>query len=207
MDDSVRDAMSRIRTLQTLILDKQMFRGFSGVARLVAGVGVIFAVLLLEWGGVPRTAEAHLAVWGGVLAFALILNFAGLIRALGRDADFRRNPVRILPALDIVPPLAVGAAISLALIFRGNHDLLFGVWMSMFGLSHFACRRALPPANCAVGGFYLLCGALCLMGPGIFFLNPWPMALAFGPGEIAGGLVFLSIRNRGGRNRDGGEGT
>lgn len=205
MDDSVRDAMARVRTLQALILDKQVFQGFSGVARIVAGGAVLLAVWGLERGGLPRTPSAHLAVWGGVLALALILNFGGLIRTLNRDASFRLEPHRIQPVFDLVPPLAVGAVLSLALILRQNYDLLFGVWMSLFGLAHLACRRALPSAISAVGAFYILCGTLCLLGPGISFLTPWPMAMAFGPGEIAGGLVFLTLR--GGRVRNPGEGV
>jgi lysylphosphatidylglycerol synthetase-like protein (DUF2156 family) len=193
--------MGRVRVLQQLILDKQMFRGFSGVARILAGVGVILAALMLEKGGVPRNVNAHLVVWAGVLGIALVLNFSGLVRALRRDAAFRRDPARMKPVLDIVPPLAVGAVLSLALILRGSYDLLFGVWMSLFGLAHLACRRALPSANCAVGGFYVLCGVLCLLGPNVSFLKAWPMALAFGPGEIAGGLVFLSLRGVGGQLR------
>lgn len=190
----VHDAVAQVKRLQELILEKQVFRGFSGRARMAGGVGALGATLLLSSRWVPRTPTAHLTVWAGVLALALAFNFGALAHAFLFDPAFRRDPSRMKPVLDVLPPLAVGGLLSLALIRTGQYDMLFGAWMALYGLAHLACRHSLPAANYAVGLFYLACGALCWLWPGASFLNPWPMALAFLPGELAGGLVLASLR-------------
>ncbi len=190
----VHDAVAQVKRLRELILDKQVFRGFSGRARMAGGAAVMGAFGLLLSPGVPRTVPAHLAVWAGVLALALAFNFGALAHALLSDSSFRRNPARIRPALDVLPPLAVGGLLSLSLIRAGQHDLLFGAWMTLYGLTHLACRHSLPKANYVVGLYYLACGAIQCLRPAPSFLDPWPMALAFIPGELAGGWVLASLR-------------
>ena len=42
----------------------------------------------------------------------------------------------------------------------------------------------------AVGLFYQVAGIVCLLAPGISFLNPWPMGLVFFAGESVGGWIL-----------------
>lgn len=192
----IHDALAQVKVLQELILDKQMFRGYSGRARILSGLAALAGAALLASGVVPRTVPAHLATWAAVLGTALALNYGALAHSFFFDPTFKRNVLMLKPAIDVVPPLATGAVISLALVFAGQYDLLFGAWMMLYGLAHVACRHSLPIANYAVGLFYLASGALYLLWPGHSFLNPWPMALAFVPGEIAGGIVLSAIKER-----------
>ncbi|MDZ4198180.1 MAG: hypothetical protein U1E27_02745, partial [Kiritimatiellia bacterium] len=189
-ETSLNEALEQVRTLREMILEKQIFRGFSGRARMAAGCAVLLAAILLSLKIAPRTPTLHLAVWAVVLIVALTLNFGALAYAFFFDRTLQRDPARLKPALDILPPLAAGAIFSLALVLHEQYDFLFGTWMILYGLAHLAARRSLPATVYAVGLFYFACGMLCLLWPGISFLNPWPMALAFFPGEIAGGLVF-----------------
>lgn len=192
----IHDALAQVRTLRELILEKRLFRGYSGRARMLSGTIALAAAVLLASGLVPRTVPAHLATWSAVLVVSLALNYGALAYSFFFDPTFRRDPAMLKPALDAVPPLAAGGVLSLALIFAGEHNLLFGTWMTMYGLAHVACRHALPPANYAVGLFYLACGALNLLWPGRSFLQPWPMALTFFPGELAGGVILSAIKER-----------
>jgi len=196
MERPVREAVERLERLQEMVLEKQTFRGFSGRARAAGGLLALLAAAAMASGLAPRTVPAHLAAWGAVLVAALALNFGALAHAFLRDPSYRRTPARMRPALDVVPPLAVGGGLTLALVGAGQHDLLFGAWMGCYGLAHLAARRALPPANCAVGLFYLASAALQLLPSARGFLNPWPMALAFVPGELAGGWILHAIRAR-----------
>ena len=105
----------------------------------------------------------------------------------------RRSLRELVPAFDAVPALAVGAGLSLALIMHGEYDLLFGTWMCLYGLVHIPYRNSLPFANYLVGIFYLACGAIMLVWPGVSFTNPYPMGLVFGAGELAGGFVLCRL--------------
>jgi len=109
----------------------------------------------------------------------------------------RRELLRLSPAVDAIPALAVGAGPTVAAWIHGAYDLLFGVWMCLYGLVHVNYRLSLPPANYAVGVFYLLSGAVCLLHPGVSFLNPWPMGCVFFLGETAGGWILYRHRLEG----------
>lgn len=143
----------------------------------------------------PQTNLAHLAGWGIVLATALALNYGALFFWFAFNPQVKRNAVMLLPAVDALPGLAIGAVMSVAFILKGEFDLLFGTWMCLYGLAHVSYRQSLPPANYAVGTFYMACGSVCLLWAGIRFTNPWPMAIVFGFGEWIGGYV-LYLNNR-----------
>jgi hypothetical protein len=42
------------------------------------------------------------------------------------------------------------------------------------------------------GSGVLAAGVICLLAPGIVFLNPWPMGLIFFTGEMVGGWILRS---------------
>ena len=98
--------------------------------------------------------------------------------------------------LDVVPPLAVGALLTAVLLLQREFDLLFGVWMCMFGLTNLAARYVLPPQVCLVGLFYIAAGVLCFFWPGVGLQNPWPMGLVFFAGEWVSGMILYVDRRR-----------
>lgn len=194
LTNHIHDAIDQVRRMQELVLAKRRFRGYSGKARILGGVAALTGAFVFNRPGFPATAEAHLAGWAGVLAVGLLLNYGALAAWFLRDAAVRRDWLQLKPAVDALPALGVGAVLSLGLVLRGHYDLLFGSWMALYGLVHVAYRQSLPRANYAVGVFYLLCGAYCLLAPHVDFTNPWPMGVVFGAGELAGGVVLY--RNR-----------
>jgi len=188
----IHDALTQVRRLQDLVLEKRMFQGYSGRARVFSGVTALAAAALLDCPWVPRTDRAHLAGWALALTAALLLNYGALAWWFLFDPTVRRNPRLIKPAIDAIPALLVGAVLSVALIIAGQYHLLVGVWMSLYGLAQVAYRQSLPPGIYRVGLAYMLCGAACLLAPHLAFTNPWPMGLTFLFGEAAGGYVLLS---------------
>ena len=90
--------------------------------------------------------------------------------------------------------VVLGALLSVVLVLWGEYHALFGTWMCLFGLVHVPYRRSLPASNYMVGVFYIISGAVCMLHPGVTFVNPWPMGLVFFAGETAGGIVLY--RNR-----------
>jgi len=187
----IHDALAQVHKLQELILEKRLFRGYSGKARLWCAAVVAAGTAILGSGRVPDTPRAHLFGWGIVLLAGVTVNYAYLLYWFFFDAEVRRNPVTLKPALDAFPALAVGAALTVVLVGRGAYDLLFGVWMCLYGLAQAAYRHSLPPGIYAVGIAYILCGIYCLLSPHISFTDPWIMGAVFLLGELAGGVVVL----------------
>lgn len=187
-EHEVDEALARVRAMQTLVLDHQRFAGFSGLARMVGGVAALATALVLR--NLSATEpRVHLIGWGLLLALGLLVNFAALFSWLLKH----RQTLRLAewwPVLEVVPALAVGAALSYAVIQAEHLDLLFGVWMSLYGLSHLAYRRNLPFGVYCVGLAYVAAGIFCLLWPGIHFTDPRPMGLFFGLGELFGGWVL-----------------
>jgi hypothetical protein len=192
----IHDALAQVRTLQSFIMERNLFKGYSGRARLVAGSVTLIGSAVLASSRYPASPWAHLAGWGIILAISVIANYAALVYWFLFDHEVRRNPLMLKPALDAIPALGVGAAVSLALILHGEFNLLFGVWMSLYGLAQVAYRNSLPKGIYLIGLFYLVCGAACLFSPCIQFSDPWPMGLIFFGGETAGGFVLIHDHRR-----------
>ncbi len=194
MANHIHDAMGQVHRMQELVLARQRFKGYSGKARMAGGVMALAGAFAMSRPVFPATPFAHLVGWGGVLSAALLLNYGGLALWFLCDPRVRRDVMQLRPAADALPALAMGAVFSLALVLRGHYHLLFGAWMCLYGLVHVAYRQSLPDSHYAVGVFYMLCGSFCLLSPCMSFVNPWPMGLVFGIGELAGGIILY--RNR-----------
>ncbi|MFH0878676.1 MAG: hypothetical protein V2A34_03090, partial [Lentisphaerota bacterium] len=175
----IHDALSQVQKLQDLILEKRQFTGYSGRARMASGVVTLGGASVLGSAWYPQTPGAHLLGWGAVLLVAVLLNYVGVAYWFFFDADVRRNPRMLKPALDAIPALVVGGALSAALMISRQYDLLFGVWMCLYGLAQVAYRLSLPAGIYRVGLCYIACGLGCLLAPQHSFLNPWPMGIAF----------------------------
>ncbi len=193
----IHDALAQVRRLQELILAKRLFRGYSGIARMAGGCLALLGAAIMGSPIFPATPKAHLLGWATVLGAALIVNYGGLlgwfVARPGTPSGLRHSLRELVPAIDAVPSLAVGAGLSLALILHGAYDLLFGTWMCLYGLAHMPYRNSLPLANYLVGGFYLVCGAVMLVWPDTSFTNPCPMGLVFGAGELTGGFMLYRL--------------
>jgi hypothetical protein len=183
-----------VRDMQVVALERSKFRGFSGTARMLGAIAAFAGATILDSPLIPRTPLAHLAGWAAVLVAGLSLNFGALALWFCRRSGAARDALKLLPAADALPALMAGALLSAALIIRGQYDMLFGVWMILYGIAHAPYRRTLPPAVLIVGAFYALSGAVCLLHPAISFLNPWPMGLVFFTGEAAGGYILFKHR-------------
>jgi hypothetical protein len=189
----IHDALDQVKTLRELILEKKHFRGYSGKARIVSGLAALAGAVVLSLPHFPSSPLLHLAGWGVVLVVGLLLNYVAVLYWFLFDHDVRRNPIMLKPAVDAIPALAAGAALSLALIMAGQYDLLTGVWMALYGLAQTAYRQSLPKGIYFVGLAYVICGAYFLVIPQPF-VNPWPMGVVFCVGETAGGVILIRDR-------------
>lgn len=198
----IHDALDQVHRLQTFILERNRFKGYSGSARLLSGALAVAGAAVMSLPRFPATPHAHLAGWSVVLVLGVLVNYAAMIYWFLFDPEARRTPAMLKPALDALPPLAVGGVLASALVLRGQYDLVFGACLSLYGLAQVAYRRSLPPAIYALGFYYLACGTLFLLLPHLHFTNPWPMAVAFGTGELASGLVLIDDHRRSAHSRE-----
>jgi hypothetical protein len=192
----VQEALDQVRHLQHALLKHIRFHGFSGPTRALSGTLALITASVMATPFYPATPKAHLFGWGAVLAVALLLNTGALLRWFLVTPDVQRNPRRLRPVLDVIPPLFVGGVLTAALILRGQLDLLFGVWMLMFGLTNLSSRHVLPRSINLVGLFYICAGMAWILTPGLTFLNPWTMGIVFFAGEWAGGLILYADDKR-----------
>lgn len=191
MTAPLHDALAQVRQLQEMVLQKRQFMGYSGWARISSGTLALTAAAVLDSPWVPRDPASHLRGWVLVLALTGIINYACLIYWFLFDADVRRNPRMLKPAVDALPALLIGGVLTVALVHARHYDLLFGVWMCLYGLAQVSYRLSLPAGIYGVGLCYIACGTACLLAPGATFLHPWPMGLVFFLGELAGGLLLI----------------
>ncbi len=201
-EQSMQDALAQVRQMQSVVQDRLQFRGFSSRARIAGGFVALLGATLLSRVAPPAAPWAHLLGWGVVLFLAAGVNYGALLLWLRRDERWQR-PIEWVPALESLPPLLVGGALSVAFVRAGAFDLLPGTWMLCYGLVHMAYRRNLPRGVYVVGFFYLAAGTLCLLLPGVDFTDPRPMGWVFGAGEVAGGWALRTSYTRKEADYDG----
>lgn len=185
----IRQAIREVRTLKQTILEKQRFRGYSGRARALGGFVALAAGLLLQltpWG----TAYHRIfAVWGLVFLIAASLNYGSLVYWLlrGREPFLSQRVPQLIETFCI---WFVTGTLTFVLWRQAQADLLYGLWMLLFGLAQVFNRTHLPKGIGGLGAYYMVCGALCLwFSPGLFAL-PLVMGTVFFFGEFCGGLIF-----------------
>ena len=188
----IHDALAQVRKLQEFILEKRLFKGYSGKARIISGTAALAGAAILASDHVPNEPIPHLVGWGTVLLVGVLLNYVCLLYWFLFNPDIRRDPIMLKPALDAVPALGVGAVFTLVFIMLKQFNLLCGMWMCLYGLAQTAYRQSLPKGVCLVGLGYIGCGVLCLLPAPVIFTNPWPMGIVFFAGELAGGIVLIT---------------
>lgn len=187
---TIQEAIARVRELQTAVLERRRFKGFSGRTRMISGSVALAAAAAMSSNWFPSSVPAHVAAWGAVFVVALVLNGVAMLWWFWRDPATQRDLRALRPLLDVVPPLAVGGLLTAAMILHETYQFLFGIWMCLFGLTNMASRLVLPKWIWGVGLFYIVAGAICLLAPASDFLNPWPMGIVFFAGEWAGGIIL-----------------
>ncbi len=186
----IHHALEQVREIQQKILERQRFKGYSGRARAISGTIALAGAAFMASSHFPQYTATHVVGWGVIFLIGFVLNFGALIHWFLFDPTVQRDLRRLKPTLDVLPEFFVGGILTLALVLSGQHHFLFGVWMMLFGLANLASRHVLPKKIGWVGWFYVLSGAICLLTPGLSFLNPWPMGFVFFIGEWSGGIIL-----------------
>lgn len=193
----IHQALAQVRELRARVVENRWFLGYSPGARLAGAFAACAGTFILGSDLVPKTTAAHVIGWGLICAFSVITNYGALTRWFLEQPSEAREWARLRPVLDALPALFAGGVLTLALLASGAHDLLFGVWMLLFGLMHTSSRHALPKEIFYLGCAYLAAGTWYLM---VYdhrdFTDPYPMGAVFFAGECIGAAILLRHRER-----------
>lgn len=187
------EALADVKELRRRVLDRQLFYGYSGHARIAGGCIALIGAGILSQSWISPIPEIHLIGWGIICALSFTVNFAAVaLWWRARHTDL----AQLRPIGDLVAPFLVGGLLTFSLLSRAQYDLLFPMWMWLFGLMHIASRHSMPRPTLYLGWLYIAAGVACILSlPHTPFTNPWPMGLTFAVGEILGGATFLTLRN------------
>lgn len=123
-------AMDNLRFIRQTMEDAVYFTAVSGVGEIVVGLTALAAAWLAAR---QTTAQGWLAVWlGEALIAAVVTGGAVVWKARQARLSLVSRPGRRF-ALGLVPPLAAGALLSVALFAAGERALLPGMWLLLYG--------------------------------------------------------------------------
>ena len=189
----VRQALADLAEVRGRLATVQRFDGYSGSAAIVSGGVAILAgfvqALVAPYPSNEAGRQSYLAIWLTCLGLALAINYGAIFvwrsRNRGEQAAVQFRTV----GMSIVPALAAGGVITLALLQRGLAELLPGMWCATYALGLFASRAMVPKSVVYVAVAFGAGAALLLLGARENALAWWIMPLAFGGGQIAIGAI------------------
>jgi hypothetical protein len=193
-------ALADIAEVRERLGGVQRFKGYSGLAALVSG-GFAAAAGVVQWLLVPAIVSAHdgrlyFAIWFACCAASVVVNYSAIAHWYVNDATARERWQTATVGFAILPALLLGAALSFALLRANLFSFLPGVWFGCYGVGLIASRTMLPRAVIPICVAFLTVGALLLFAPPEIALAPWVLAIGFGAGQAAIGIIVIRDRER-----------
>jgi hypothetical protein len=189
-------ALADLEEVRDRLVACQQFHGYSGPAAAASGALAVVAGLV-QFALVPRPvtdqeARTYLVIWFACLAAALLLNYGAMAVWYFQNAA-RQERVRTRSAgLTLLPAIALGAVLSLALILHGIVWMLPGVWYASYAVGLFASRAMVPKGAIPLAGAFGVAGLVLLLTPITSLpLSWWVMPIGFGLGQMFIGWLLL----------------
>jgi uncharacterized membrane protein YhaH (DUF805 family) len=137
----------------------------------------------------PSARLTYLWIWLICLGLALAINYGAIVTWRSRHTDPQAAAQMRTVGLTILPAIAAGGVITLALVVRGLFDLLPGMWAATYALGLFASRNMVPREVVYVAIAFGAAATLLLLLPNIEPLAWWIMPAAFGLGQVTIGVI------------------
>lgn len=195
---NLHEALARVAEVRERILESQRFRGYSGRARAIGGCIALSGGLVVNLSPPGAMHVFFPLVWAGVFFAAFGLNYGAVLVWWWGLTRAERKTSPLAPALENIPILVVGGALTVHLIAGGHAISLPGVWPLIYGLTHFTAKYAMPRGMRVLGWYYILCGIVLLSMPDLAWSHPWVLGVVFFVGEIVGGLLIFRAHHPGG---------
>jgi hypothetical protein len=177
-------AMDNLSFIRSTMERATAFTAVPGWGGVAMGATALVATLLAH----GRPPAEWLAVW--LSASVLALGIGGWTMAL----KARRGGTSVLSysgrrfVLSYVPPLAVGALLTLVLVRAGLYAALPGTWLLLYGTGVVTGGAFSVRVVPLMGFCFMALGAIALLVPPVW--GEWLMATGFGGLHIIFGLII-----------------
>jgi hypothetical protein len=177
-------AMDNLSFIRSTMERATAFTAVPGWGGVAMGTTALAATLLAH----GRRPAEWLGVW--LAASALALSIGGWTMAL----KARRGGTSVLSysgrrfVLSYVPPLAVGALLTLVLVRAGLYGALPGTWLLLYGTGVVTGGAFSVRVVPLMGFCFMALGAIALLLPPVW--GQWLMAAGFGGLHIVFGLII-----------------
>jgi hypothetical protein len=197
----VERALADLAEVRDRLASVQEFRGYSGVAAAASGLAAIIAGAvqwaLAPYPNTPAQEQTYLQIWFACLVTALAINYGALVIWYVRSAGLHQRSLTRTVGLAIIPAIALGAVLSLAMIGQHLIWLLPGIWYASYGMGLFSSRALLPRGVIWVASAFGLAGAALLLTTNPQLpLSFWVMPLGFGVGQTVIGYFLSQDRKK-----------
>jgi len=190
------EGMSSPQPLRDRALDNLQFirsaMERAGSFTAVPGWGMVVVgctALASTWLGLRQARSADwLAVWLGEAALAVVVSGAALVqKARAANDPLLSGPGRRF-GLSFLPPIVVGALLTVALDRAQLYSLMPGTWLLLYGTAVATAGAFSARVVPLMGVCFMVLGSAALFTP--FRWWPWFMAVGFGGLNIAFGLII-----------------
>ena len=178
-------AMDNLRFIRETMERAGQFTAISGWGEVAMGCVALAAAVVAAMQTSPR---AWLAVWLGTAVVAGVVA-AG---AIGAKAAALRIPLHSEPArkffLSFLPPIAVGAMLTVVFFAQGHIALLPGLWLMLYGAGVVTAGTYSVKIVPVMGAAFMAMGTIALVAPASW--GNMLLAAGFGGLHIAFGALI-----------------
>jgi hypothetical protein len=187
-------ALDNIRYIRETMERAGSFTAVPGWGGIVMGLTAVGAAVAANW---APSDQSWLGVWLSEGLVAIIVGVVAMrLKAIRLRSEAAGLPLWSAPArkfvFSFVPPLLVGAVLTLALWHAGAVSTIPGVWLMLYGTGVITGGAFSVPVVPVMGACFLAEGALAMFAPSAFGARAWGN---FWLGAGFGGLhiIFGSI--------------
>jgi len=178
-------AMDDLRFIRQTMERSGSFTNVSGLGVIAMGVIALLAALF-------SAGSETLGVWLGVWLGAALLSFAAAIILMDRKSRSEGMTLLTGPgrkfAWNVVPPLVVGAAVTVACLRVGAVEVLPGAWLMLYGAAVVAAGSHSVRPVPVMGVSFMAVGIAALLGPPAW--GDALLAAGFGGLHLVFGLII-----------------
>ncbi len=178
-------ALDNLQFIRSTMERAGSFTAVPGWGMVVVGCTALAAT----WLGLRQARAADwLAVWLGEAVLAVVVGGAAMVqKARAANDPLLSGPGRRF-GLSFLPPLVVGALLTIALHRAQLFALMPGMWLLLYGTAVATAGAFSVRVVPLMGACFMVLGAAALFAP--FRWWPWFMVAGFGGLNIAFGLII-----------------
>ncbi|OLC09011.1 MAG: hypothetical protein AUH41_06685 [Gemmatimonadetes bacterium 13_1_40CM_66_11] len=178
-------ALDNLQFIRSTMERAGSFTAVPGWGMVVVGCTALAAT----WLAMHATRDADwLAVWLGEAVLGVVVGGAAMVqKARAANDPLLSGPGRRF-GLSFLPPIVVGALLTIALHRVGEFPLMPGMWLLLFGTAVATAGAFSVRVVPLMGLCFIVLGTAALFAPRGWW--PWFMAAGFGGFNIAFGFVI-----------------